>query len=145
MLSEKLRSLRRRSGLSQEELAERLDVSRQAVSKWELGSAVPTADKLVEIADFFGVSLDFLMREGEENPYIGEIPKRTGTRRIIAGCCLIGAAVCAFLFIGIIHALESQQKVGGSFSIHLDGVGAIAVSAVLCAAAGAALLISSKK
>ncbi|MDE6728885.1 MAG: helix-turn-helix domain-containing protein, partial [Oscillospiraceae bacterium] len=88
MLSEKIRALRKKSGLSQEELAERLDVSRQAVSKWELGSAVPTADKLVDIADFFGVSLDYLMRgeifsqkTGFKLPESSKLPKRPNACR----------------------------------------------------------------
>lgn len=156
MLSDKIRELRRKTGLSQEELAERLDVSRQAVSKWELGSAVPTADKLVDIADFFGVSLDFLMRESTEQPPSqppAEVPtaiprnccKRPNVRRKIAAWCLIGTAICAFLLIGVFHALGSLFSVGGSFTIHLDGVGVIVVLAVLCAATGAALLISLKR
>lgn len=147
MLSDKIRELRRKTGLSQEELAERLDVSRQAVSKWELGSAVPTADKLVDIADFFGVSLDFLMRESTELPQAqppAEV-QRPSVRRKIAGWCLIGTAVCAFSLIGVFHALGGLLRVGGSFAIHLDGVGAIVVLAVLCAVTGAALLISLKK
>ena len=49
MLSEKIRALRRRAGLSQEELAETVGVSRQAVSKWESGASVPELDKLVGV------------------------------------------------------------------------------------------------
>jgi len=52
-LSEKLYSLRKKSGLSQEQLAEQLGVSRQAISKWESGQSVPESEKLIAISNFF--------------------------------------------------------------------------------------------
>ena len=60
MLSEKLYQLRKKSGLSQEQLAEQLNVSRQAISKWESGTAVPESEKLITISNYFGVSVDYL-------------------------------------------------------------------------------------
>ena len=63
MLSEKLYKLRKNSGLSQEKLAEQLDVSRQAISKWESGTAVPESEKLIAISNFFGVSVDYLLKD----------------------------------------------------------------------------------
>ena len=65
-LSEKILSLRTARGLSQGDLAEKLDVSRQSVSKWETGQSVPDLDKIIKIADLFGVSVDELVREGEK-------------------------------------------------------------------------------
>ena len=59
--SEKVRKLRIRKGLSQEELAEKLDVSRQTVSKWEKGLSVPDADLLVKLADVLEVSVAELL------------------------------------------------------------------------------------
>ena len=64
--SEKLIDLRRRQGLSQEELSERMDVSRQAVSKWESGQTMPDVSKLVALARVFDVSVDYLLREEAE-------------------------------------------------------------------------------
>ena len=61
--SEKLYILRSRSNLSQAALAEGLDVSRQTISKWELGSSYPEIDKLVAISDFFHVTTDYLLKE----------------------------------------------------------------------------------
>ena len=156
MLSEKIRELRRKEGLSQEELAERVEVSRQAVSKWELGSAVPTVDKLVELADFFGVSLDWLMRgenfsqntgsKPEERPNeSNEQPMRRNDSRRTAGKCLIGTAAFAFALIAVLWIMGRLDRVSGSFAINLNGVEAIVVCAVLCAAIGSALLISLKK
>lgn len=59
--SNNLYSLRKQAGVSQEELAERLDVSRQAISKWERGEACPDMNNLVAIAELFDVSLDELV------------------------------------------------------------------------------------
>ncbi len=62
-LGEKIAVLRTKCGYSQEYLAEALGVSRQAVSKWELGTALPDADKVVALSDYFGVSTDYLLKE----------------------------------------------------------------------------------
>lgn len=64
---ENLRELRKEKGYSQEELAYRLNVTRQTVSKWENGSAMPDLKKLTELAEFFGVSMDTLLGLGVEN------------------------------------------------------------------------------
>ena len=63
MLSEKIINLRKSRGWSQEELAERLDVSRQSVSKWESGVSNPELDKIVAMSTLFGVSTDYLLKE----------------------------------------------------------------------------------
>ena len=60
---EKLQKLRTRAGLSQDQLAKLLDVSRQAVSKWERNEAMPEVEKLVRISRQFGVSTDYLLLE----------------------------------------------------------------------------------
>lgn len=62
-LSEKILLLRKRQGLSQEALAEQLHVSRQAVSRWEMGTALPDAANLLQLSDLFGVTADYLLRE----------------------------------------------------------------------------------
>lgn len=67
-LNEKIFQCRKRSGLSQEELADRVGVSRQAVSKWELGTALPELDKLKLLAKTFCVSTDWLLDDEQEIP-----------------------------------------------------------------------------
>ena len=59
----KLYNLRKQKGLSQEELANRLNVSRQTVSKWEVGDSTPDMEKLIAISDMFGISLDELVMD----------------------------------------------------------------------------------
>lgn len=59
----KLYNLRKQKGLSQEELANRLNVSRQTISKWEVGDSTPEMEKLIAISDMFGISLDELVMD----------------------------------------------------------------------------------
>lgn len=70
--SEKLTSLRRGEGLSQEQLADRLGVTRQSVSKWESGTAVPELAKLVALSELFHVSVDYLVKDYIERPEAAE-------------------------------------------------------------------------
>lgn len=62
-LSEKIMDLRKRSGWSQEELAARLGVSRQSVSKWEIGESVPDIDRIIRMSELWDVSTDYLLKE----------------------------------------------------------------------------------
>ena len=64
----KLYELRKQKGLSQEELANRLNVSRQTVSKWEVGDSTPDMEKLIAMSDLFGISLDELILNKAPEP-----------------------------------------------------------------------------
>ena len=61
-LAQRIQSLRKQKGLSQENLAHELGVSRQAVSKWESEQAYPDLDKIILISDYFHVSTDYLLK-----------------------------------------------------------------------------------
>lgn len=63
--SEKLLTLRKANGLTQEQLAEKLDVSRQSVSKWESGQAIPEPEKIVALGDVFHVTTDYLLKSSQ--------------------------------------------------------------------------------
>ena len=112
---EKLQELRRTGAMSQDALAERLEVSRQAVSKWERDEAVPETDKIVKIARIFGVSTDYLLLDQQpprqepvytqappQNPNPGDFSTRAEKyiRRhgYKAGYAMIaiGVAICLF-------------------------------------------------
>lgn len=62
ILADNIIKLRKQLGWSQEELAERMDVSRQSVSKWESTQSIPDLNKIIKLADIFGVSTDFLLK-----------------------------------------------------------------------------------
>lgn len=64
-LSKKVFELRKAQGLSQEQLAEKLGVSRQSVSKWESGDSVPELERIVEMGKVFNVTTDYLLKESE--------------------------------------------------------------------------------
>ena len=72
-LSERLVRLRKQKGLSQFDVAESLHISRQAISKWESGSSIPSTDNLRLLGNLYGVTVDFLLN-GEENQQISEPP-----------------------------------------------------------------------
>lgn len=85
-LEERLTALRKEQGLSQLELAEKLDVSRQSVSKWETGTAVPSMDNMRTLSQLYEVPIDYLMGDGERPARAeGENPAGTqagkGSRR----------------------------------------------------------------
>lgn len=63
---EKLQTLRKQKGMSQEQLAQKLSVSRQAVSKWELNQSLPDTEKVIILSKLFGVSIDYLLNEEME-------------------------------------------------------------------------------
>ncbi len=84
----KLYQLRKQKGLSQEELANRLNVSRQTISKWEVGDSTPDMEKLVAISDLFEISLDELVldkapeRQAEpsaDSEMVSEVKKKVFT------------------------------------------------------------------
>ena len=68
ILAEKIAQLRKQKGWSQEELANRLQVSRQAVSKWEGGASIPDLDKILKLSALFEVTTDYLLKDTLEAP-----------------------------------------------------------------------------
>ena len=85
ILADKIVSLRKKAGWSQEDLAEKLGVTRQSVSKWEGAQSVPDMDKVVMMSRLFGVSTDFLLKdelEEEETPCAAAQDDDTPLRRV---------------------------------------------------------------
>lgn len=74
-LGEKLQQLRKKSGLSQEQLAAQLTVSRQAVSKWELDETMPDTENVIQLSRIFGVSCDYLLRDEIEDQGALNVPQ----------------------------------------------------------------------
>ena len=109
-LSERIQDLRKARALSQEDLAEQIGVSRQAVGKWESGQSVPEADKLVALSDFFGVATDYLLKGVE--PVNGSAADAQLASRVLY------IASTAFLFIGLFCGFADwyeHQSLAGVF------------------------------
>jgi len=154
---EKLQELRKEKKLSQEDLAEMLDVTRQSVSKWEGGYSYPETDKLIAISEIFGVTLDSLLKDVEEvakedpdnihsNPfwltrgrYFEYKSKRTAfgmplvhvcigfTRKKAKGVLAIGMIAQGILAIGL---LSMGILSFGVLGLGLIGVGVLGVGAL---------------
>ncbi len=85
ILADKIIALRKKNGWSQEELAERLEVSRQSVSKWESGLSMPDMNKILGLSALFGVSTDYLLKDelGEPSPSETAGTDDAGPRRTV--------------------------------------------------------------
>ncbi|MBQ6877416.1 MAG: helix-turn-helix transcriptional regulator [Oscillospiraceae bacterium] len=128
---EKLLELRKQNNFSQEELAEKLGVSRQAVSRWESGETMPDSPNLLQISNIFSVSADYLLRDEIEEIFSKQEPKTEKTESkkknplfIIYVFGLLGMA--ALLYIIALSDLDIVYWVAGTIFL-LAGI----ISAVL--------------
>ena len=81
-LGDKIIKLRKEHGFSQEDLAQRIDVSRQSISKWELNESSPDADNLRKLSNLFKVSIDYILDDQQEE-YIGHQNKGSNAGELI--------------------------------------------------------------
>lgn len=150
-LAEKIYMLRKKSGLSQEQLSERLNISRQAISKWESGNSVPENEKLLAISNHFNVSLDYLLKNDElpdDKPQVKQ--KVQGDNRLwtMGIIICIGGVICLIVwgFLSIFNPTVSAQMSESSM-ITIDGNGVFLIFCLMAIVAGAVLLLkgSNKK
>ena len=124
ILADKIIELRKKNGWSQEELAEKLDVSRQAVSKWESAQSVPDMNRVLLLSEVFGVSTDYLLKDelGEEaapGTPLPEEPLRKVTmaeaqdflryRKLSAGRISLGVLLCVLSPVALILLCSAQE------------------------------------
>ena len=113
--NEKLKELRSSRGLTQEELAEALFVSRTAVSKWESGRGYPSIDSLKEISTFFSVTIDELL-SGEK---LVSIAKKENKSNIQSLCSILIGFIDLFHFLLIVLPLYPNSMKGYIASVNL--------------------------
>ena len=94
----RLRMYRTESGMTQEELAEKLGVSRQAVAKWERGESIPDIDSCVKLADIYGTTVDMLVRSIGTQAHTGDGKHIFGLSRVNAKGQLSLPASCRKVF-----------------------------------------------
>ena len=155
-VGERIQQLRKAAGLSQEQLAEQIDVSRQSVSKWELNDAAPEISKIIALSELFGVSTDELLKGAESThaaptrqESIDTIARlnaaekriRTGFIAAIAGLILLGIE---FMMLPVMQMLDKDLH--GSFytnaMLYAGHIPMAYVTLIACAAivAGAILM-----
>ena len=113
--NEKLIKLRKASGLSQEELGDKLNVARQTISKWELGETTPEMDKLEELSNLFEISIDELVKDNAiPNTIIKEIDQRKveslykdsqNVKSVIRIYLVIGTGILMFFALIVIYGI----------------------------------------
>ena len=96
-ISEKIVHLRKLNGLSQEELAEKLEVSRQAISRWEMGTAKPDANNILQLSMLFGVTTDYLLHDEYESD--NDLPKIKENNQILHMNLTLIAIIAQVAFI----------------------------------------------
>ena len=149
-LSEKLYNLRRKHGLSQEELAEKLDCSRQAISKWENGTTTPDAKTLEGYSELFGVSIDYIVKESIDEPSsIIPTEKNSENKKLlgILGLVISLLGCVSLILFGTITVFDSQaaDKLALSSVIVIDGRFIAMLISVLFVVFGAVILIKTMK
>lgn len=123
-LSEKIYELRKSNNMSQEQLAERIGVSRQSISKWESGESTPEMERLLELSNIFNVTTDYLLKSNksdkllvqnekiEEKHLQAEFQNQHIKYQRILSCSLIYAialAIFAFLHLPYIEVITNVE------------------------------------
>ncbi len=159
-VSEKIYKLRGKSGLSQEELAEQLGVSRQSVSKWESGGSIPSIEKIVELSKIFGVSTDYLLKDDIEElpdevvPDLGEgdsvrevsleeVRDYLEKMQTVKKRTALGALLCIWSMVPMLLLIGAADAV--SIGLSEDSASIVGVVLmIVIAAAGVATFITSR-
>ena len=109
-LKEKLVDLRKKKGLCQAELAEAINVSRQAISRWEVGTAIPSADNLMWLSKFYEVSMDELMGVDTDDKQLTS-KEPVFSKKIAIVLCVIAVfiGVAAWIVFSINKSRENSE------------------------------------
>ncbi|MBO5275396.1 MAG: helix-turn-helix transcriptional regulator [Clostridia bacterium] len=134
-LSDKIIKHRKSNGWSQEDFAEKLNVSRQAISRWENGTALPDAQNILQISILFGVSADYLLNDDYESdndiPAVKTAAEETKTLflkkkhlHLVAAICFSISVFCSL--IGVVNSMNNVQLAISCFMLTLCAGNAIA-------------------
>ena len=146
IIADKILSLRKENGWSQEDLAEKVNVSRQSISKWESAASIPDINKILELAKLFGVTTDYLLKDEQDTPdysnentdsvrrvtltEANEYIKRSNTHRFRLACavslCILSPVLLIFL--------AGKSEYGGVSEETAAGVGLLALFILVASA-----------
>lgn len=119
-IADRIQNLRKAKGISQEELADKVGVSRQAVSKWESEQSVPELDKIIIMSDYFEVTRDYILKGIE--PTVGKQETNTVlTSRILYIASTAFLAIGLFCAFGAWHEQQTADTIWGSMIIQAVG------------------------
>lgn len=134
-LSDKIIKLRKESGWSQEDLAEKMNVSRQAISRWENGTALPDANNILQLSKLFNITADYLLNDDYESD--NDIPAvKTATEEtealflkkkhlhLVAALCFTISVFCALM--GVLNSTNDMQLASSCFMLALCAGNAVA-------------------
>ncbi len=151
ILADKIIEQRKKKGWSQEELAERVNVSRQAVSKWEMAQSTPDLDKILQMSELFGVTTDYLLKDEiedcEDAPAAAEPMKKRVTAEVAnrfleyrhraSGRIATGVYLCILSVIPLLLLGALAEEMTWGISENLAGVlGIFLLLAVVTVAVG---------
>jgi len=152
MLPERIYQFRRKSGLSQEQLAEKIGVSRQAISKWESGTSTPELEKLLALSECFGITLDELVKDKTPTQEENEIVRKSDgfkdsesiQMKVGVGLCIAGA-VCLIL-IGVMMVLSpnTTEQLNDASVVTLNGSGVFLLLCILSMVTGLILILRKR-
>ena len=156
ILADKIIDLRKKAGWSQEELAEKLAVTRQSVSKWEGAQSIPDMDKVVQMSRLFGVTTDYLLKDEIEiaeptvnaddrqpplrRVTIGEASDYLALRRVAAPKMALATMLCIFSPIALIGLAAVSELSVSIFPIREDAAAGIGLCVLLVLVAVAVVL-----
>jgi transcriptional regulator with XRE-family HTH domain len=103
IIGKNLSELRKRNGMTQLELAEKLNYSDKSISKWEHGDSLPSIENIVDICNFYHISLDDLIHEGIESKNNIDTVKQEKTNKIVVTCLsvLLVWLIATLIYVGI--------------------------------------------
>ena len=127
IISNNITELRKACPLTQAELAEKLNYSDKAVSKWERGESIPDVMVLKQIADIFGVTVDYLLEESHSSSTDTAVPYvRRKNRLIVTGLsCMLAVLIATIIFVALLILTDLSR-------IWLSFVYAVPVCAIIC-------------
>lgn len=166
ILADKIIEERKKNGWSQEELASQLSVSRQSVSKWEGGQAIPDLQKILKMAELFGVSTDYLLKDemepetvkGEVIPVVSQWESdarkvsmdeaveylQTIKKNNAMYCNAISLCILSPIMLILLSGF-SEAHIGGITEALASGIGLVILLLIVAAAVGMFLLVGSKE
>ena len=149
-LSEKLYNLRRKQGFTQEAIAEKLDCSRQVISKWENGTTTPDAEMLQKYSEIFGVSIDYLLKDDIDEPTSTQPSEKNSTSKRLLGILGLVISLLGCVSLTVFGAIsvfgsEAADKIAQSSMIIIDGTFLAMLVSVLFVVFGAVILIKTMK